>query len=787
MLYYFLIFAFARSPLSILKRYLMPEKNAIIKCVVGNPKVSSAIIIAGFLLVFVFTPILYAQDTPLVTFIEIQGNKKIEEETTRAKIKSRVEEIFSHEVVQKDIKTLYSTGYFDDVRVEVEPFEGGLKLIFILKEKPTITTIDFQGNKEIETDKLKEKTTITSGTIANLSLITDNVEKIISFYQSEGYWHVKVLPIIREVSEDAAALTFQIEEGTKVIIKEIAIEGNKVLSEKEIKKAMKTKERWFLSFMTGSGIYKKEEMKIDVERIREIYHSKGYIYVAISEPVITLNHDKTKLYIKITLSEGEQYKVGQLNITGNTVFASADLFKQTETAPGKIFNRSALRNDIDKILDLYMEKGYARADINPLIDVDTEKKLAHITLSITEGAIFRIGRIEITGNTRTRDKVIRREMRLDEGDIFNKKLLKRSYQRITNLNYFDSVDISSEPRVEEKLIDIHANVKEKLTGMLSIGGGYSSLDKFMVMGEISQSNLFGKGLFLKLRADISSRRKNYSITLRDPWFMDKPISASLSLYNETFRYPNYEKKATGTSVGLGKELSEYVGANVTYNLESVEISNVAEDASSLLKEQAGSKITSSISPSIWRDTRDNFLDPTTGSKYALYTTYAGIGGDNYFVKLLNDNVWYFPVKWDTTFSFRGRFAYASGIAGKELPLYERFYVGGINTVRGLGFGEGGPRNDQDEKIGGNKELIFNAEYIFPLAKEIRFKGVVFYDIGRAFDNKENISISELRNTAGLGARWMSPIGPIRLEWGYNISPKPGEDQSKLEFTFGGMF
>ncbi|MBI5049690.1 MAG: outer membrane protein assembly factor BamA [Nitrospirae bacterium] len=739
------------------------------------------------MLFFIFAPVLYAQESPLVTFIEIQGNKKIEEETIRAKIKSRVEEIFSQEVVQRDIKTLYSTGYFDDVRVEIEPFEGGLKLIFILKEKPTITAIDFQGNKEIETDKLKEKTTISPGTIANLSLINDNVEKIISFYHSEGYWHVKVLPIIRETSEDAVALTFQIEEGLKVIIKEIAIEENKVLTDKEIKKVMKTKERWFLSFITGSGIYKEEEMKLDVERIRELYHSKGYIYVAISEPVITLNPDKTKLYIKITVSEGDQYKVGQLNITGNTVFASTDLYQQPETAPGKIFNRTALRNDIDKILDLYMEKGYARADINPLIDVDTEKKLANITLAITEGEIFRIGRIEITGNTRTRDKIIRREMRLDEGDIFNKKLLKRSYQRITNLNYFDSVEISSEPRVEEKLIDIHAKVKEKLTGMLSIGGGYSSLDKFMVMGEVSQSNLFGKGLFLKLRADISSRRKNYSITLRDPWFMDKPVSASFSLYNETFKYPNYAKEATGTSIGFGKELSEYVGANVTYSLETVEISDVAEDASSLLKEQAGGKITSSISPSIWRDTRDNFLVPTTGSRYALYTTYSGIGGDNYFVKLLNDNIWYFPVIWDTTFSFRGRVGYASGIAGKELPLYERFYVGGINTVRGLGFGEGGPRNEQDEKIGGNKELIFNAEYIFPISKEIRFKGLTFFDAGRSFDNTEPIEISELRTTVGLGVRWISPIGPIRLEWGYNISPKPGEDQGKLEFTFGGMF
>lgn len=739
------------------------------------------------IIILISSSTLLAQVAPLVTAMEIKGNKKIEEDSIRAKIRSRVEEPFSHETIQEDIKTLYTTGYFDDVRVEIEQFEGGIKLIFILKEKPTITSIDFQGNKKIDSDKLKEKITISTGAMANLPLITDNVEKIISFYQSEGYWHVKVIPIIKEISPDAVALTFQIEEGPKVVIKRITIEGNKALSTKEIKKVMKTRERWLFSFITGSGIYKKEEIKADAERIRELYHSKGYIYVMISEPQATLSDNKKKLYIEISLSEGEQYKVGEVKITGNTVFTSDEIYKHIETTAGKIFNRTALRNDIDKIIDLYMEHGYARADINPLIDVDTEKKLTNITLSVSEGEIFRIGRIDITGNIRTRDKVIRREMRLDEGDIFNKKLLKRSYQRIMNLQYFDTVELTSEPKVEEKLIDLHVKVKEKLTGMLSIGGGYSSINKFMVMGEISQANLFGKGLYLKLRTELSSGRRNYSLTLRDPWFMDKPISASFSIYNEVYQYPDYDKDAKGFSVGFGKELSEYVGGNITYNLESVEISDVPESASSLVKEQVGRKITSSISPAIWRDTRDNFLDPTTGSRYALHTTYAGIGGDNYFVKAISDNSWYLPAIWDTTIGLRGRLGYASGVASKELPLYERFYVGGIYTVRGLGFGEAGPRNEQGEKIGGNKELIFNAEYIFPIEREIRLKGVMFFDAGRSFDNNENLSISALRRTTGLGIRWMSPIGPVRLEWGYNISPKPGEDQSKIEFTFGGLF
>jgi len=751
------------------------------------PYIRGIILCLTLLLIPAYFNLLSAEELPLINSLEIRGNKKIEKETIQAMIKSKVGTVFSQEAIQGDIKSLYSLGYFDDIRVEIEPFEGGVKLIFILKEKPIIVEIDFQGNKEFETDKLKEKVTITAGAFANHALIMDNVEKLISFYNSEGYWQASVLPVIRKVSDEGVALTFQIEEGSKVKIKEITIEGNNFISSDEIKKAMETKERWLFSFITGSGIYKKEEMKADIERIRELYHSRGYIYVSISEPSLTLSPDRKMLYIKISISEGDQYKVGTVSISGNTVFSEAELYKQIKTSTGNVFNRALLRKDIDNIIELYMDKGYARADIDPRMEVNPVDKLVNITYLITEGDVFRIGRINITGNQRTRDKVIRREMRLDEGDIFSKKLLKRSYQRIANLNYFESVELVPQPRPEEKLIDIGIKVKEKLTGMLTLGGGYSSIDKFMFTAEISQANLFGRGLRLRFKADFSSIRTNYNLSLTDPWFMDKPISASIGLHNELFKYPDYSKKSTGGSLGFGRELSEYVGGNIIYNYERVDIFDVADSASSIIKEQVGEKVTSSISPSIWRDSRDNFLDPTEGSKNAVYTTYAGLGGDNYFIKTLADSLWYFPVMWDTTFSLRGRAGFATGFNGKELPLYERFYVGGINTVRGLGFGEGGPRDEVGEKIGGNKELIFNAEYIIPIEKNLRLKGVLFFDAGRAFDDSESIDIGSLRTTVGVGIRWMSPLGPIRLEWGYNLAPKFDEDNNRIEFTMGGLF
>ncbi|MEE8329858.1 MAG: outer membrane protein assembly factor BamA [Thermodesulfovibrionia bacterium] len=761
------------------------KSNSILKIRIIHRFTVVAICLLFFSMYFPVIAQVSAEEMPIIKLIEIKGNKKIEQETILANIKSKIGSPFSQKIVQEDIKKLYSLGYFDDVRVEIETFEGGINLIFIIKGKPTVVSVDFQGNKKFEIDELKEKVTIAPGAIANHFLITDNVKNIISFYESEGYLHAKVLPIIRKVSEDAVAITYQIDEGSKVKIKKITIEGNKSISSRNIKKAMKTKERWIFSFLTGSGIYKKEEIKTDMERIKKLYQSNGYIQVVISDPVVTLNPERTELYIKITLSEGDKFKIGEISFKGNTIFNSTEFYQHIETSTGKIFNRSALRDDIDSILNLYTEKGYATADINPIFHVNSKEKLVNIVFSVTEGEIFRIGRIEIIGNTKTRDKVIRREMRLDEGETYNSRLLKRSYQRISNLNFFDTVELNPKPQVKEKLVDIDIKVKEKLTGMLTFGGGYSSIDKLIVTGEITQINLFGKGLYLKLRADFSASRTNYNISLRDPWFLDKPVSASINLYNDVFEYPEYDKEALGGSIGFGKELSEYVGGNIKYTFEDVTISDIGDDASSIIKEQEGQKITSSISPSIWRDTRDNYLDPTSGSKNSISATYAGIGGDNYFVKTLFDSLWYFPVIWDTTFSLRGRFGYASGLKGRKLPLYERFYVGGINTVRGLAFGEGGPRDETGEVIGGTKELIFNAEYIVPIEKNLRLKGVVFFDAGKSFDDYEEAK--SLRTTAGFGVRWMSPFGPIRLEWGYNLSKKADESSSKIEFAVGGLF
>jgi len=734
----------------------------------------------------ILTPwLIHAQELPVINSIEIKGLKRIEESAVKSKITQRAGDPISQEKTNEDIKNIFKMGYFDDVRAEIEPFEGGVRLIYAVKEKPTIIKIEFQGNKEFDNSKLKEKLTITTGSIADAVLIQDNANKLRAFYEEEGYWLSSIIPVIKTITPDEVSLTYQIEEGTKVKIKKINIEGNKAISTSKIKKAIETKEWWFFSFITSSGYYKKERMESDIEKIRDLYFNNGFIKVAVGEPKIQLTDDKKRMIITIPVSEGDQFKISSIEFSGNKVFSDDEIKKRITMAPNKPFSKENLRRDIFSISELYSENGYAIITVTPDLIPDEINKLVKVFLKIDEGDRYKIGRIEVSGNTKTRDKVIRREVSFDEGDIFNSTKIKRSYERINNLNFFETVELIPKPRPEEKLVDVGIKVKERPTGFFSIGGGYSSIEKIIGMAEVTQGNLFGKGQLIKLRGELGSKTTYYDITFMDPWFMDKPISFTTNIYKTTTsQFIEYEKKATGLGISFGKRFSDYWFGDIAYRFENANIFNVSENASAIIRDQEGTRVTSSITPSLIRDSRDNYLDPTRGSRNSLYVTYAGLGGTNNFVKSEVDSAWYFPLGM-TTVMFRGRLGYATGVLGKELPLYERFYVGGIYTIRGLGFGEAGPRDENTgDAIGGREELIFNTEYIFPIISDVRLKGVVFVDAGNSYESFKKFG--SLRYTTGAGIRWISPMGPIRIEWGYNIAKKPGEKPSRFEFGFGSL-
>jgi len=739
-------------------------------------------------LLSLFTCTAFAEDEiAKITDVQITGNKKVETETIRSKMSIKAGDLFSPSRVRTDIDAIYKMGYFDDVQVDAEGFSGGLRLTFNVVERPLIKSISYEGNEKLDKDKLREKINLTAYSVYNPVLVEENVQKLKLFYQSEGYFNAEVLPITSETTKNEVKVIFRINEGNKVYISNIEIVGNEKISTRKIKKVMSTKKHIFLwSWITKSGTYKLVEFEQDLDRIRSLYYNNGYIQVEIGEPQVVLTDDKTSLGITIPIHEGEQFKFDKLAYSGNKVFTTEELQAVIQCKPGEVMDRDLLKDDILAMTDLYGTKGYAFASITPVVNPNVEKRTVDITFDVSEGEQIYVNRINISGNEKTRDKVIRRELKFDEGEIYDTSGLKKSYDRLKNLDFFEEVEILPNRREKENTIDLDVKVKEKPTGSFSIGGGYSTIDRLVAIGEITQNNFLGLGETLKFKGEFGARRQNYVLSFIEPWLFDRPISLGLDLVKEERVYTGYTKRSTGGGITLGRRFWEYYGASLSYSYSSDSYTNV--DDALVAAYPAGSfdpSTTSKIGLSLYRDTRDNYLDPRRGSRNEFYTEYASslLGSKNEFYKAIVDSTWFFPFYWDTAFSLHGKAGYAGSLGGKLLPLYERFYVGGLSTVRGYDWGALGPKTSGDP-TGGDKEIIYNAEYTFPLLTEIKLRGVAFFDSGSAFGFGQKL---QLRSSYGAGFRWASPMGLIRLEYGRVLAKKPDEKSGKWEFSIGTMF
>ena len=752
----------------------------------------------------------HAQDVK-ITLIEVQGNKRIETATILAKIKSKEGELFSPSRIKEDITALYQLGHFEDIQVRTEGFESGLKVIFVLKEKPLIREIRYEGNDEIATDKLKEVVTLLPRTAYSVQNIQENAEKIRLKYQDDGYYTTTVMPIVTELRTGDRNVTFYIDEGPKVKLSEVIITGNKTFSSDEIKKVLKTQEHWFFSFLGRSGTLRTEELREDLETINDMYYNKGFIQAQVDEPVVERRSDE-ELVVKIHIREGDQFSIRNISVRGNAVLSTNDIMGDIKLKRGDVFSRDVLRKDVARIMDRYDSIARPFANVIPQFDIDPATRTVAIVFDIQEGGEVRIGRINVSGNIKTRDKVIRREFRLDEGDLYSKQALKRSYERLNNLNFFETIDIAPERRLQEPILDLNVKVKEKLTGTFSIGGGYSSVDGLVGIAEVSQGNVGGRGQLLKLKLQWGGIHDVLVASFMEPYLFDKPISGKVDLYKQSQEYDGYTVGTKGGGLGLGKTYSEFLSAAVRYSWDQSTITNIDVTKyvpnSSLedqIKNYGAQVTTSALSLTLTRDSRDFYLDPRTGSRNSLFVQYAGgvLGGDPSFTKELLDSAWYVPLFWDTVFMARGRIGYVSAFnenptvfEHRPLPLGENFFVGGTSTVRGFKYGTVGPLEPVKDsmgnivyynRVGGDKELIFNFEYGFPIVQEARLKGVLFYDIGKAFAPHDDISYRELRHAIGWGIRWFSPVGPLRFEWGYIINPKPQDQPSKFEFSIGSLF
>jgi outer membrane protein insertion porin family len=746
-----------------------------------------------FFLVAIFSLSLFtytagAEDT--IAKIAIKGNLAIEADAIKAVIKISEGKPLITEDVRDAIKAIFEMGYFTDVQAETSDTEGGKELAFIVSERPQIREIEFNGNKEIEKDKLKELLTFKANTILDSNKIRESISKIKTEYENSGYYVADVQYKIEPVGENQIKLVFEINENDKVLVKRIILLGNKAYNDDALKKIIQTKEGSWSSWISSKGTFKENVLRGDVEILSSHYLNNGYIQARVEEPQVFLTPDKRWIYITIRIEEGKKFWMGKVDFKGDILDSVDDLSKNVKLKEGDVFSRDRLRQDIVSLTDMYGDKGYAFANIIPLTTLDHEKRIVNIIFDISKGELVYFERILISGNIITRDNVIRRELKVAEGELYHGTRLKKSRQKVNNLGFFDEVNFSTERGISPNKLNLIIDLKERPTGTLSVGAGYSSIDSFMIMGSVSQGNLFGRGQKLQLSAEVGDKRKTYNLGFTEPRLMDTEISAGFDIYNLEKQYTDFTKKSNGGDIRLGFPLGlEETRGYLTYRYEESEISDISTSAGTYITEQAGKNTLSSITASIVRDTRDSYLAPMSGSNNTVSTEVAGgfFGGTRSFVKHLGNSSWFYPVFWDTSVMLHGAIGYAEGIEGKTLPIDERFFVGGMNTVRGFDSRSLGPIDESGIVIGGNKELIFNVEYLFPLAKDAGLRGVIFYDAGNAFGENEDYDIENLRTSAGYGVRWYSPIGPLRLEWGYNLNPKDGEKLSRWEFSIGTFF
>jgi outer membrane protein insertion porin family len=724
---------------------------------------------------------------PRIRAIEVKGNQKVETSTIQFYIRTRVGDEFSVARIREDILRIYRLGFFKDVQVDVEEFEGGLRVAFIVVEEPLVREVNITGTQAIKREEVEGKLALKSSSVLNRNQVRDSLDKIRQLYQEKGYFFADAEAVYTDVGPDEIDLTIRITEGEKILVKRITFVGNRAIEPWELKNVMETKEKTLISFITGTGVYQRETLRNDLRRIEAFYQTRGFLRAEISEPDVRVDPQAQGIFITIAVKEQDQYRVGRLRVEGDDLFSAIELKNTMKLQEGEIFDRSQLANDILRLTDRYTERGYAFADVVPLTNIDQEKRLVNVDVQIDRGPQVRVGRVLIVGNEITRDKVIRREIRLNEGELFDSSKLRRSRQRLGNLGFFEEVKLDTRRRPEEDLVDLEVRVKEQPTGAFTAGAGYSSTQSVIGTASIRQNNLFGRGQRLALSAAISGISADFTLSFTEPYFLDSQISLGLEAFNRSFDYESFESRETGGGLRFSRALGEYVRVGLGYRYEDIDITDVSEDASQRIKDLAGRSTSSVITPSVAWDSRDNQFNPTRGYYHFASFDFAGgpLGAENQFYKAIAEANWYHPLIGDIVFSARGRVGYADGWGDKDLPLLERFFVGTQNvTIRGYRLEDVGPKDINGDPIGGNSLVLLSGQLRFPVTEGLSLVG--FIDAGNLYDKNE-FDPTRLRVGVGAGIRFVTPLGPLALDWGFKINREPGERPSEIHFNIGTLF
>ncbi len=734
---------------------------------------------------------LFAADAERIAKIEVTGNERIDTAFIMNNVKTKEREAYNLDKLREDMKNIYKTGFFSDVQINVQDTDAGKAVTFVVIERPPIKAIYLSGNKKLKTSDITEKLKIKTNTVLNIERIKESMDEIKKLYSTKGYYATRVSYDIEYGEAYDVTVNFTIDEPAQAYVRKISFTGNKTFKDGKLKDYMRTREKGILSWFTGSGILDDEALEDDRKNLEAFYHDHGYLRVKVGIPDIKISQDGKSISISIPIEEGNVYTIGTVNFEGDIIFDTAVLMRSLKSRTGRTFSSMAYQEDILNLVDLYQDKGYAFCDVTPLTLLDDDARKVNLTFNITKGKEIYFNRINILGNTKTRDKVIRRELNFAEGDRFSATNLKASKKKLKNTTFFKETDMKLVRTEEPDKVNVDLSVEEKPTGSLSLGIGYSTSDNIILTGNVSQENFFGTGRKVYLDAALSSVTQEYRLTFVEPYIFDLNLSTGLSIFDYTRILDTYDYEKKGGSVVLTRPLTDDIKVGTRYRYEITDVYNISSEATKDIWDQRGTSSTSAVSLSLMKNTIDDVLNPSKGvnSDITVETSGGPFGGSNYFYKVTGFYGQYIPAGfWDSSFFVRGTGGIIRPYGGKELPLYEKFYVGGLNSVRGFRFGEAGPKDINEQVLGAENQLYFNMEWIFPIYKPAGLKGVLFYDAGAGFDGTNlNVIKDSMRTTAGFGIRWFSPMGPIRLEFGYNLFPKSGDRRSAFDFTIGTQY
>jgi len=729
--------------------------------------------------------------------IRVEGLQRTEPGTVFSYLPVKVGEVMTEEKAQEALRALFATGFFRDVRLEVE----NDVLVVLVEERPSIAQLDFSGFKEFDDETLRKvlrSLGLAEGRTFDRALLETAEQELKRQYLSRGLYAAEVQSTVTPLERNRVGVSFSVNEGQVAKIRAINIVGAQAFSEKELLALFTLRTPGWITWYTKHDQYSRPKLTADIETLRSHYQNRGYLDFNVDSTQVSITPERRDIYITINISEGEKYTVSDVQLAGQMLVPRAELEKLVKIKAGDVFSRERLTETNKAIADRLGNDGYAFANANAVPQVDKQKRTVAFTIVIDPGRRVYVRRISVAGNTRTRDEVVRREMRQLEGAYYDASKIQVSKSRIDRTQYFKDVNVETVPVAQSAdQVDVAFTVEEKPTGALLLGAGFSSVDKFVVSGSVSQANVFGSGKFISAQVNTGKVNATYALSYLDPYFTVDGISQGFDAYYRTtdatsLSIGSYTTKSLGGGIKFGYPLSETDSISFGLNAENVKLETNVNSPVAYINfvNQFGNSYSYAALTAGWaRDTRDSALIPTRG--HTAKASVEGAGGDLQYYRASLAGQWFHPLSRTFTLALGGEFGYVHGLGGKPVPFFKGFYAGGPGSVRGYESFSLGPQDNLGNVLGGTRKLTGSAEVHFPMPgagadRSLRLS--TFLDAGQVYGDNEKFSVSDLRYSAGVGLSWISPFGPLRLSLALPLNEKSGFDRiERLQFTFGSAF